>query len=121
MDFNKKINVFGKIIIRYDNETYFDKKITMINFYSKMSGFDIAKIIEDLGLIYKEGGILKFQSGGSTNIWDTITWDLGKRYRNVYNNGTWELSERGNTVNTNNIYNSTYNCSNNIFKISITC
>lgn len=64
---------------------------------------DIAKIIEDLGLIYKEGGILKFQSGGSTNIWDAITWDLSKRYRNVYNNGKWELSERGNTVNTNNI------------------
>lgn len=53
MDFNKKINVFGKIIIRYDNETYFDKKITMINFYSKMSGFDIAKIIEKFKIWYK--------------------------------------------------------------------
>ena len=53
MDFNKKINVFGKIIIRYDNETYFDKKITMINFYSKMSGFDIAKTIEKFKIWYK--------------------------------------------------------------------
>lgn len=31
---------------RYDNELYFDEKITMMNFDSKMSGFDIAKLIQ---------------------------------------------------------------------------
>lgn len=31
---------------RYDNEPYFDEKITMMNFDSKMSGFDIAKLIQ---------------------------------------------------------------------------
>lgn len=47
LDFNEKLDVFSEIIIRYDNETYFDKKLTIISFDSKSSGFDIAKIIKN--------------------------------------------------------------------------
>lgn len=47
LDFNEKLDVFGEIIIRYDNETYFDKKLTIISFDSKSSGFDIAKMIKN--------------------------------------------------------------------------
>ena len=46
LDFNEKLDVFSEIIIRYDNETYFDKKITIISFDSKSSGFDIANMIK---------------------------------------------------------------------------
>jgi len=45
--FNEKLDVFSEIIIRYDNETYFDKKLTIISFDSKSSGFDIAKMIKN--------------------------------------------------------------------------
>lgn len=48
LDFNEKLDVFSEIVIRYDNETYFDEKITMMNFDSKMSGFDIAEKIEKM-------------------------------------------------------------------------
>lgn len=47
LDFNEKLDVFSEIIIRYDNETYFDKKITILSFDSKSSGFDIAKMIKN--------------------------------------------------------------------------
>lgn len=47
LDFNEKLDVFSEIIIKYDNETYFDEKITMISFDSELSGFDIAKRIKD--------------------------------------------------------------------------
>lgn len=47
LDFNEKLDLFSEIIIRYDNETYFDKKITMLSFDSELSGFDIAKQIKD--------------------------------------------------------------------------
>lgn len=47
LDFNEKLDVFSEIIIRYDNETYFDKKLTIISFDSKSSGFDIAKMIKN--------------------------------------------------------------------------
>lgn len=48
LDFNEKLDVFSEIVIRYDNETYFDEKITMMNFDSKMSGFDITEKIEKM-------------------------------------------------------------------------
>ena len=48
MNFNEKLDVLSEIIIRYDNETYFDEKITTISFNSKMSGFDIADKIEKM-------------------------------------------------------------------------
>lgn len=47
LDFNEKLDVFSEIIIRYDNETYFDKKLTIISFDSKSRGFDIAKMIKN--------------------------------------------------------------------------
>ena len=46
LDYNEKLDVFSEIIIRYDNETYFENKITIISFESKSSGFDIANMIK---------------------------------------------------------------------------
>lgn len=47
LDFNEKLDLFSEIIIKYDNEIYFDEKITMLSFDSELSGFDIAKQIKD--------------------------------------------------------------------------
>ena len=47
LDFNEKLDVFSEIIIRYDNETYFTNKITMISFDSQSNGYDIAKQIQN--------------------------------------------------------------------------
>lgn len=47
LGFNEKLDVFSEIIIRYDNETYFKNKITMITFDSQSNGFDIAKQIQN--------------------------------------------------------------------------
>lgn len=47
LSFNEKLDMFSEIIIRYDNETYFKDKITILTFDSKLSGFDIAKIIQE--------------------------------------------------------------------------
>lgn len=47
LQYNEKLDVFSEIIIKYDNETYFDKKLTIISFDSKSSGFDIAKMIKN--------------------------------------------------------------------------
>ena len=47
LDYNEKLDVFSEIIIRYDNETYFKDKITILTFDSKSNGFDIAKIIQE--------------------------------------------------------------------------
>ena len=47
LDFNEKLDVFSEMIIRYDNETYFKDKITILTFDSKSSGFNIAKIIQE--------------------------------------------------------------------------
>lgn len=46
LNFNEKLDVFSEIIIRYDNETYFDNKILVVSLNSELSGFDIAKIIQ---------------------------------------------------------------------------
>ncbi len=48
LKFNEKLDLFSEIIIRYDNETYFDKKITNPLFNLRLSGFEMAKIIRDL-------------------------------------------------------------------------
>lgn len=48
LKFNEKLDVFSEIIIKYDNETYFNDKITILQFDSRLSGFDIAKKIKDL-------------------------------------------------------------------------
>lgn len=45
LTFNEKLDIFNEIIIRYDNEMYFNEKMIMIKFDSKLSGFDLAKQI----------------------------------------------------------------------------
>lgn len=47
LNYNEKLDVFSEIIIRYDNETYFEKKITIISFDSKANGFDLAHLIQE--------------------------------------------------------------------------
>ena len=47
LDFNEKLDVFSEIIIKYDNDTYFKDKITILTFDSKSNGFDIARIIQE--------------------------------------------------------------------------
>ena len=47
LSFNEKLDMFSEIVIRYDNETYFKDKITILTFDSKSSGFNIAKIIQE--------------------------------------------------------------------------
>lgn len=48
LDFNEKLDIFSEIVIRYDNETYFDEKITMVSIDSKLNGFDLAKLIKEI-------------------------------------------------------------------------
>lgn len=48
LDFNEKLDTFSEIIIRYDNETFFNKKITMMTFSSELSGYDLARVINSL-------------------------------------------------------------------------
>ena len=47
LKYNEKLDVFSEIVIRYDNETYFKDKITMITFDSKSNGFDLAHLIQE--------------------------------------------------------------------------
>ena len=46
LNFTEKLDIFSEIIIRYDNETYFDNRILVVSLNSELSGFDIAKIIQ---------------------------------------------------------------------------
>ena len=48
LSYNEKLDVFSELIIRYDNETYFKDKISMLTFDSKSNGFDIANRIKKL-------------------------------------------------------------------------
>ena len=48
LTFNEKLDIFSEIIIRYDNETYFNKKITMITFDSQSDGFALANLIQKM-------------------------------------------------------------------------
>lgn len=50
LDFNEKLDIFSEIIIRYDNETYFDEKITMLSFDDELNGFEIANLIQKFKL-----------------------------------------------------------------------
>ena len=45
LGFNEKLDVFSEIIIKYDNATYFNTRITMLQFDSKLSGYEIANEI----------------------------------------------------------------------------
>ena len=48
LKFNEKLDVFSEIIIRYDNETYFNDKTLVLSHDSKLSGYDIALLIGKL-------------------------------------------------------------------------
>lgn len=48
LNYNEKLDIISEIIIRYDNETYFNEKITVLNFGSNLNGFDIAKNIQNI-------------------------------------------------------------------------
>lgn len=45
LSFNDKLDIIRELFIRYDNETYFKNKITMVTFDSKLDGFGIANNI----------------------------------------------------------------------------
>lgn len=47
LDYNEKLDVFSEIIIRYDNETFFDEKTLVLSFGSELDGFNFAKMIKD--------------------------------------------------------------------------
>lgn len=47
LDYNEKLDFFSEIIIRYDNETFFDEKTLVLSFGSELDGFNIAKMIKD--------------------------------------------------------------------------
>lgn len=46
LNFNEKLDIFSEIVISYYNETYFDKKITIMPFDSELSGFELANMIQ---------------------------------------------------------------------------
>lgn len=46
LEYNEKLDVFKELFIEYDNQTYFNEKITMVTFNSNMTGFDIAREID---------------------------------------------------------------------------
>lgn len=45
LNFNEKLDLFSEVIIRYDNETYFDRKTLVVSLNSELNGFDLAKQI----------------------------------------------------------------------------
>ena len=45
LSFNDKLDIIRELFIRYDNKTYFENKITMVTFDSKLNGFDITNNI----------------------------------------------------------------------------
>ena len=47
LQYNEKLDVFSEIVIRYDNETYFKEKITILSFDSKSNRYDIAHLIQE--------------------------------------------------------------------------
>ena len=46
LNFNEKLDLLSEVIIRYDNETYFDERTLVVSFNSELSGFDIAHTIQ---------------------------------------------------------------------------
>ena len=47
LDYNEKLDVFSEIIIRYDNETFFDERTLVLSFGSELDGFNITKMIKN--------------------------------------------------------------------------
>ena len=50
LTYNEKLDVFKELFITYDNNTYFESDINIMTFNSNISGFDIAKEIEQFKL-----------------------------------------------------------------------
>lgn len=46
LKFNDKLDVFKELFIRYDNETYFRRKITTLTFDANLNGFVLAREID---------------------------------------------------------------------------
>lgn len=46
--FNEKLDVFSEVIIKYDNETSFKEKITIMSFDSKSNGYNLAHLIQEM-------------------------------------------------------------------------
>ena len=46
LNYNEKLDVFSEVIVRYDNETYFDERTLVVSLNSELSGFDIAHTIQ---------------------------------------------------------------------------
>lgn len=46
LSYNEKLDIFSELFIRYDNETYFKNKITMMTFDSKRNDFELAREIK---------------------------------------------------------------------------
>ena len=42
----EKLDVFSEVIVKYDNETYFDERTLVVSLNSELSGFDIAHTIQ---------------------------------------------------------------------------
>lgn len=46
--FNEKLDVFSEVIIKYDNETSFKEKITIMSCDSKSNGYNLAHLIQEM-------------------------------------------------------------------------
>lgn len=48
LNFLEKLDVFSELFIKYDNDTYFENEIATLSWDKNLSGFDIAKIIQNI-------------------------------------------------------------------------
>lgn len=48
LNFLEKLDVFSELFIKYDNDTYFENEIATLSWDKNLSGFDIAKIIQNV-------------------------------------------------------------------------
>lgn len=68
LSFNDKLDIIRELFIRYDNETYFENKITMVTFDSKLNGFDIANNILINNKYITLGSCKKYSPNENSNI-----------------------------------------------------
>lgn len=48
LNFLEKLDAFSELFIKYDNDTYFENEIATLSWDKNLSGFDIAKIIQNI-------------------------------------------------------------------------
>lgn len=48
LNFLEKLDAFSELFIKYDNNTYFENEIATLSWDKNLSGFDIAKIIQNI-------------------------------------------------------------------------